>query len=83
MIYIEKDKINIDDFIVLNEDDSPVNGLIKSNFIIKLFNPDGDEVADIEVVIGFSEVGNGIYRINFVPTELGNWSLVIYHNTYY
>lgn len=83
MIYIEKDKLNIDDFIVLDESDSPVIGLIKSNFIIKLFNPDGDEVADTEINIGFLEIGNGIYRLTFIPVDLGNYSLLIYNNTYF
>jgi hypothetical protein len=83
MIYIEKDNINIDDLIVLDENDNPVSGLIKANFTIKLYNPNGDEVADDEMSISFEEIGDGVYRVGFTPDELGNWSLLIYHITYF
>ena len=80
MIYIEKEKLVVDDFIVLDENDSPVTGLIFGNFTIKLFNP-----SKIEITLGISldEVGNGLYRIQFTPDTLGEWELLVYHSTYF
>lgn len=80
MIYIEKDKLNIDDFIVYDEDDNPITGLELSDFVISLFDPD-----KLEIVSGIyiDEVEDGLYRISFTPNKLGNWSLIIYNSTYF
>ena len=80
MIYIEKDKLNTEDFMVLDENDSPVIGLVIGNFTIKLYNPSKTEITS---GISLDEVGNGLYRIKFTPDTLGQWELLIHHSTYF
>jgi len=79
---IQKDIISYDDFAVMDENDNPVIGLVDENFTRKLYNPDKNEVSGtISVII--SEIGSGLYRVSFTPNKLGNWSLVIYNDTYF
>lgn len=80
MIYIEKDKLNTDDFLVLDEADSPVTGLLLGDFTVKLYNPDKTEITS---GISLDEIENGLYRIKFTPDLLGQWELAIYHTTYF
>lgn len=84
-MYIIKDEEFIDDFVVLDDDNIPVTGLIQSNFTEKLFDPSDTEVANISggVPVTIVEVGNGVYRASFTPTEFGNWFLVVYNSTYF
>jgi hypothetical protein len=85
MVYIEQDKLNIDVLIVKDENDNPVTGLIISDFTIKLYNPNKEDVANISsgVIVNIDEVGDGIYRVQFTPDELGDWDLVVYNSTYF
>jgi len=80
MIYIEKDKLNTDDFIVLDEDDNPVTGLVLGDFTVKLYNPSKTEITS---GISLDEIENGLYRIKFTPDTLGQWELAVYHTTYF
>ena len=80
MIYIEKDKLNTDDFIVLDKHDNPVTGLVLGDFIVKLYNPDKTLITS---GISLDEVGNGLYRIMFTPDTFGQWELVVYNTTYF
>ena len=82
MINIENNKEFEDEFVVVDEDDNPVTGLIPGNFTVLLYNPSGDEVsASISVTI--SEIENGIYKLLFTPNALGNWELIISNSTYF
>ena len=85
MIYIEQNIELIDNFVVLDEDDNPVIGLSQSNFTIKLYNPNDDEVANVSGgnVVTINEVGNGLYEISFIPELLGSWEVLVYHTTYF
>ncbi|MHA1787854.1 MAG: hypothetical protein ACTSXT_01375 [Candidatus Helarchaeota archaeon] len=85
MIYIEKDKLQTDDFIVIDEDNNPVTGLTLNDIIVNLYNPSKNNVANISggIEVTINEVENGLYRISFIPNELGSWELLITHNTYF
>jgi hypothetical protein len=80
MIYIEKDKLNIDDFVIVDEEDSPVTGLTVDDFDIILYNPDKTEIT-LGIIV--DEVGNGLYRISFTPDMLGKWEILVYNGTYF
>jgi len=79
---IKKDAVAYDDFIVMDENDNPVIGLIDENFTLKLYDPDKAEVSEI-IPIAVSEIGSGLYRVSFTPNKLGNWSLIIYNDIYF
>jgi hypothetical protein len=85
MIYIYKDVELEDEFIVLDENDNPVTGLIQDNFTTLLYNPDEEEVSNISagIPVTISEVGDGIYKATFTPDTFGNWEFIIYHATYF
>lgn len=85
MIYIEINKQYSDSFMVVDKKDDPVTGLTQSNFTVKLFNPSKQQVANIStgVSVDIEEVGNGLYRVSFIPETLGNWDLIIYNATYF
>ena len=85
MTYITKDKEFIEDFIILDENNIPIIGLETLAFDIKLYNPNGENVANIStgIVVEVIEVENGIYRISFTPNLLGSWSLFLYHAIYF
>jgi len=79
---IRKDAITYDEFIVIDEDDNPVTGLVDGNFTRKLYDPDKNEVSGT-ISITISEIGDGLYKVSFIPNKLGNWVLVIYNITYF
>jgi hypothetical protein len=82
---IEINKEAYDEFIVLDEDNNPITGLIDGDFTRKLFDPDDLEVANISagISVSITEIGNGFYRVSFIPNKLGNWILVVYNSTYF
>ena len=85
MILIKRDAQFNDEFVVLDSTDNPVTGLTDGNFSKKLYNPDKDEVANISagIPVTIEELGDGLYRVNFTPDQLGNWALMVYHTTYF
>ena len=82
MINIENNVEFEDEFVVLDDDDNPVTGLIQNNFTVLLYDPDEIEVS-ANIGLTISEIGNGIYKFLFTPNKLGNWEMVIYHTTYF
>ena len=80
MIYIEQNKLNTEDFIVLDEDNNPITGLILGDFIVKLYNPSKTLISS---GISLDELGSGLYRIKFTPDTLGQWELIINHSVYF
>ena len=82
---IQKDTISYDEFVVLDENDNPVTGLIDSNFTKNLYNPDNNEVANISggTSVAITEMGDGIYKVSFTPNKLGDWFLIVYNSTYF
>ena len=82
MEQLKLNTITYQEFVVLDEDNNPVTGLIKNDFTIKLYNPDEDEISG-SVTINVNEIGNGLYKISFTPDKLGKWILIVYHSEYF
>jgi len=84
-MYIVNSEEIKDDFIVLDKKDVPVTGLVENDFTWVLYNPNKTEVANISggISVTIEEVDNGLYRVSFTPNLLGNWTLIIYHTTYF
>lgn len=82
---IQKSKIAYDEFIVLDESDNPITGLLDSDFTKKLYDPDDNEVGNIsgEEPVPITEIGSGLYRTSFTPNKLGNWILLVYNSNYF
>lgn len=82
---IQKDSVAYDEFVVLDESDNPVTGLIDSNFTKTLYDPDDNEVANISggIPVTVAEMGDGLYKVSFTPNKLGNWALIINNATYF
>ena len=70
-----------DDFVVIDSTSQPVLSLTGSDFTTKLYKPDNTE--DIVTSVSISELGNGLYRSSFTPTESGLWTLIVYNTTYF
>ena len=79
---IKLNTISYDHFVVNDEDGNLITGLVDGNFTKKLYNPSGNEVSGV-VTVTVSELGNGLYRVNFNPNATGAWSLIIIHSTYF
>jgi hypothetical protein len=74
-----------DDFMVLNKHNVPVTGLVNSDFTKILYDPDETERFNVTggIDINVVELGNGLYRVNFIPDKTGNWILAIYNATHF
>lgn len=79
---IKLNTISYDHFAVNDDDGNLITGLTNGSFTKKLYNPIGNEVSGA-VTVTASELGEGIYRINFTPNSKGAWSLIVTHPTYF
>jgi len=79
---IKLNTISYDEFIVNDEDGNLITGLTSGDFTIKLYNPSGSEVSG-SITVTITELGNGLYRTNFTPNALGNWTLLITNATHF
>lgn len=70
----------IDVFTVLNAKNEAVSGIAPVDFIVSIYNPMGEK-NQIQVVI--NELGDGHYRVSFMPNFVGKWYVVIYHKEYF
>ena len=70
-----------DTFPVTTGKGEPVSGLTDRDFQKVLFGPDGAELSQ-EVPVTVSELGNGMYRVNFRPNKPGHWALTVSHPEY-
>lgn len=82
---IDVDAVAYDEFMVLDESDNPVTGLVDGNFTRKLVDPDDADVANISagIPVTITEIEDGLYRVSFTPNKLGNWTLIVYNATYF
>jgi len=71
-----------ENFSVVNEINALVPGIDVDEFSIDIFNPSGLEVSD-SVGVSISELGNGHYRSEFIPDQIGTWYIVVYHSQYF
>ena len=67
-----------DSFPVTTRKGEPVKGLLDKEFKKVLYGPEGAELT-AEVPVTVSELGNGMYRLNFTPTKVGEWLLTVSH----
>lgn len=67
-----------DTFPVTTKKGEPVNGLLDKDFQKLLYGPDGADLS-AEVPVTISELGNGMYRLNFRPDKIGHWAVTISH----
>lgn len=79
---IELNVLLVDDFVVTDEWGTIVTGIPIVDFTAELYDPAGNEVSS-SYVITITELGNGKYRITFLPNILGDWILTVYHSLYF
>jgi len=83
MSVIAKINENIDEnFIVLDVDGNRITGLLQSDFIVELFDPDKNEVSG-SITVTIVELGNGHYRASFIPNKKGSWFLTVSNTDYF
>lgn len=80
--FIKKDEVLYDTFMVIDEDNNPVTGLVDGDFTKVLYNPSNVEVSG-SITITIIELGNGIYKFSFTPNKLGNWTIKFVNATYF
>lgn len=76
------DEIMWDDFVVLDYNNERKEGITLTEFTKKLYNPAGDEVSgviDVDVI----DLGNGNYRVEYIPDTKGIWTVEVYHAEYF
>ncbi|MBN1467748.1 MAG: hypothetical protein JW924_03400 [Fusobacteriaceae bacterium] len=81
-VNIKLNAVNYDEFTVNDVDGNLITGLTSGDFTVKLYNPSGSEVSG-SISITITELGYGLYRTNFTPNALGNWTLLITNTTYF
>jgi len=71
-----------ENFSVIDETGTLASGISVTEFSVDLFNPSGVEVSN-SVGTGIAELGNGHYRAEFTPDQVGMWYMVVYHDQYF
>lgn len=80
MISIQIHKTVTDVFSVLNAQKEPVAGIEPSDFIVTIYDPLGNKNSIPSDIV---ELGDGHYRISFVPDSVGQWYVVVSHGEYF
>lgn len=70
-----------DSFAVVDEQNKPVLGLVDKDFERTLYGPQGADLS-ASVPVTISELGRGMYRLNFRPNAPGEWTLAVYHELF-
>lgn len=78
MQIVKLGEVLTDTFPVTTKKGEPVKGLLNRDIQKMVFDPDGAELSK-EVPITISELGNGMYRLNFRPTKAGHWAVTVSH----
>jgi len=71
-----------EEFSVLDVSNNLVSGISLNEFSAHLFDPSNNEVYD-STSVNFTELGHGHYRVSFIPNQVGNWMLIVYHATHF
>jgi len=79
---IKLNTVNYDEFVVNDSSGGLVTGLTNGDFTKYLYNPAGAEVSS-SVTVTVVELGNGLYRVNFTPNQLGEWVLSVVNSTHF
>ena len=69
-------------FSVLDDNNLFVTGLTSASFTIQVYDPSNTEVSGT-TSLQFQEVGVGNYKVSFIPNTLGEWFIMVKHNTYF
>ncbi len=67
-----------DTFPVTTKRGEPVKGLLDKDFQKVLYGPDGAQLSE-QIPVTISELGNGMYRLNFRPDKIGHWAVTVSH----
>ncbi|MCK5603382.1 hypothetical protein KAR91_15970 [Candidatus Pacearchaeota archaeon] len=67
-----------EEFTVFNENDELVDSLDSTALTVFLYNPINAEVS-VSSSLSFYNLGNGDYRIGYIPDTVGNWYMRITH----
>ena len=71
-----------ENFSVIDETGTLASGISVAEFSADLFNPSGVEVSN-SVGTDIVDLGNGHYRAEFTPDQVGMWYMVVYHDQYF
>ena len=71
-----------ENFSVIGETGTLASGIDTNEFSVDIFNPVCEEVSN-SVGVSISELGNGHYRAEFTPNQVGMWYMVVYHDQYF
>lgn len=71
-----------EDFSVLDSDGNLIDSINVAEFTVNIYDPYDNEVS-ASVSYNFENIGNGHYRFNFFPDEIGTWYIIVYHPTYF
>lgn len=74
--------VAMETFSIIDADNLPVEGLPSSDFSYGIFGPNGDNVT-LTHPITIEELGDGHYRVSFMPKEEGLYYLIVKHNLYF
>jgi len=69
-------------FTVLDKSNSLVSGIPIGEFSIHLYDPNNNEIYN-GTNVTISELGNGHYYAEFIPDQVGDYMLIVYHSSYF
>lgn len=69
-------------FSVLDMANNLVDNIPVTEFTAHLYDPFNNEIYDGSNVT-FINIDNGNYKASFVPNQVGNWLLIVYHPEYF
>lgn len=72
----------LEDFTVTDVNNTLVPGINLSTFTHNLYDSNNNDMS-LSIPVTFSELGNGNYRISFIPNSVGQWYLIVYHSTHF
>jgi len=75
-------KIAFEDFTVVDHEHNLISGLDSTSFVSYIYSPADTEVSS-SINPTIIELGNGHYRLKFIPNEIGMWYVNIYQSTYF
>lgn len=71
-----------ENFSVIDGTGTLASGIGVDEFSVDLFSPSGVEVSD-PIGTDIIELGNGHYKVGFIPNQAGIWYMVVYHSQYF
>lgn len=72
----------VEEFTVLDNNRNRISGIPINEFSAHLYDPSNNDIYD-STTVTFFELGDGNYRVNFTPNQVGNWFMDAYHSIYF